>query len=126
MFAGLAIYSAATIGASAHIGAKRHSLALFLALVLLAWCGAALVMDYFLIASNSYSDTISNWRQFLNTFASVAPLALVPAAFTLASVAGKVGIRKIPILAVVGSIVALPCTVVSALYSSCYIAQDCL
>ena len=122
----LATASASVVGATAYFCVKRHSVTLFVVLVIVFWAVAALAIGRYSQISSLTPQRILEWRHIVDSFISMSPLVLLPAAFAVAAVAGKVTARRIPLLAIAGAIVALPLTVVVAVASSCYIAHECL
>ena len=117
--------TASTIGLLAFVCAKRQAAAIFLVSVVALWCGVSSALGYHSSATSLIPDRIPLWRHVLATFIGFAPLAVLPAAFTIAPVLGRVALRHIPLLATGGAVVALPMLFMTALASSCYIAFDC-
>jgi hypothetical protein len=117
--------SALAIGTLALLSARRRSVPAFLLSVGLLWGSVGVALGYYSSVSSLTPDRIPLWRHVASTFLGLAPLVLLPTALTIAPVAGRMGRRSIPLLAVVGVVVALPITFMTALASTCYIAFDC-
>ena len=123
---GMALASASVIGSIAYVCAKRQLAAPFAGSVILAWAIAAWAIGYYTQVMSLMPERIPEWRRIVDSFLSIAPLVVVPAAFALAAVVGKVAVGRIPLLATAGAVLSLPLTFAAAVASSCYIALDCL
>ena len=126
IYAGMAIVSASTIGTFAYIGSRRQSMAFLLVSVLVAWGGTAMALGYDVSVSSLNAARNPLWRYVLEDFAAIAPMVLIPTALVAVAVSRRSKIHTIALLAISGSVLALPCTAISSLYSSSYIAFDCL
>jgi hypothetical protein len=56
---------------------------------------------------------------------SLAPLLAITAAFAIWPVMGRVKIERLPMLSIIGAVVATPVWTLTAMYASCSIAHDC-
>ena len=122
----MASISALTIGSLAYLCAKRRSVVLFLASVILLWGVVAWTLGHYSSIASVSPGRIPEWRHVLATFLGIGPLVLSPTAFTIGPVLGRMDMRAIPFLAVAGAIVALPFIFSAALAASCYVALDCV
>lgn len=119
------IASTVTISLIAFLGARRRSPILFAAFVVVAWAAIGSTLGYYSSLTELVPNRISVWRHIFTALILLAPLAVVPAAFTLPAVFGKVAMRHIPVLACVGATVALPVVFLALLPTACYVAHDC-
>ncbi len=124
-YASLVVTPALTIGALAHVCAKRRATWPFLMSVVSLWVVAGWVLGHDSSGSSLMPNRIPEWRHILASFIGISPLALLPAAFAIVSVYGAVERRHIPVLVTVGSVLAFPIVFMTTLASSCYIAFDC-
>lgn len=123
--AALILVSAVAIGVLASVCAKRRSAALYVAGVALVWIGASIALGYYDSISDLLPDRISLTRRIVTNFLSIAPLALVPAAFAAPPVFGRAERKWIPLLAIAGAVVAFPITIGTGLAATCYVGWDC-
>jgi hypothetical protein len=121
----LVCISTLVIGTLAYVCATRRSVVIFVVSVVLAWAIAACAIGYYSQITSLTPDRIPGWRRYIDSLLSIAPLVLLPAAFAVAAVLGKVRMHRIPLLTFAGAALALPFTFMTALASSCYVALDC-
>jgi hypothetical protein len=114
------------VGVLAFACAKRRAIGAYISCLVLLWIAVAWMLGHSLIVTSPLPHRIPDWRHFLDAFVSISPLIIVPSSLVFACVLGKIPIRRIPLLALFGLLVALPLTAFSALLSSCYVALDCL
>src|SRR5688572_15456425 len=81
---------------------------LFLLLVLLATCLAAVVFALAMPSLQSHRPGTSLWLEFLRALLALAPVFLVPAALVRIYIARPRSRIGIPILAILGAILSLP------------------
>ena len=126
LFFAYCIVPASAVSVLAYVCAKRRAAKLFLVLVAVFWGGAAWVLGHYSSVTSLTPNRISEWRYIVGTLVAIAPLVVVPAAFTLVPVISGATVRRILLLAAAGAVVGVPLAFFAAIASSCYIAHDCL
>lgn len=86
--AAMASISALTIGSLAYLCAKRRSVAIFLASVILLWGVVSWTLGHYSNIASVSPARIPEWRHVLATFLGIGPLVLSPTAFTIGPVLG--------------------------------------
>lgn len=117
--------SALSIGLLAWLGAWRRSVSLFVITTAVLWIGVAVALSYGWNEKTLIPGRIPSWRYYLSSFLGLAPMVLIPSAFTIPAVLGRVSASRIPLLALIGAVIGLPITFMTVLASTCYIAHDC-
>ena len=99
---------AAVISLLAIACVNRRATRLFIYLVLLVTCVAAIAVAVAMRRLYPDSDRPSIWHDITGAFLSWAPLFLLPGAFVWACVKGSIGRGWIPLLATLGVVLSLP------------------
>jgi hypothetical protein len=120
------VVPAAAVTGLAYFCAKRRAVKSFLVLVAVFWAGAAWVLGHYSSVMSLTPNRISEWRHIVASLLAMAPLVVVPAAFTLAPVVNGSTARRMVVLATAGAVLGLPLAFFTGIASSCYIAHDCL
>jgi hypothetical protein len=121
----LVALSALSIGSIAYLCARRRSVALFLASVILLWGVVAWVLGHDSSITSQFPGRIPEWRHVAAALLGLAPQVLLPAVFTIGPVFSRANMWLIPFLATAGAVLALPLTFYASLAASCYVALDC-
>ena len=126
VYAAVVGVSAATVGIFAYVCAKRRSIKLFVGLIAAILVGAACLLVYSSSDASFTPGRVSIWRHIASSLVLLAPLAIIPTAFTMRAAFSGANLQRVLLLATAGAVLALPVAIYVGVLSSCYFSHDCL